>query len=235
MPNAWIRRLQQFAPLPEEDRHILAGMMSRSELIPAGENIAKEGDRPSDIHVVVKGAACRYKVLSDGGRQITAYLLPGDACDIHMYVLKEMDHSIAALRPTEIANIPHAQMLKIADEHPRIARALWWSTLQDEAISREWLTNNGRRDAYAGIAHLLYEVFLRLRAVNETTGHLFELPVNQQELADTLSITPVHVNRILKRLRADKLITLRGKALTILDPEGLMAAADFNTNYLHFS
>lgn len=233
MTSAWIKRLERFTSLSADDKRILDELMYAPKRLEAGEDIVKEGDAPSDVHLIVKGIACSYKLLADGGRQITACLLPGDLCDIHMLILKKMDHSIATLRRSEVAYIPHEKMLDVVDRNPRIARALWWSTLQDDAILREWLTNNGRRDAYASVAHLLYEMFLRLRAVGLTKGDTCELPLTQHQLADILSLTPIHVNRVLQRLRADNLIALARTALTIVDPKALKAAAQFDVNYLH--
>jgi CRP-like cAMP-binding protein len=102
----------------------------------------------------------------------------------------------------------------------------------DAAIHREWMISMGRRDAYAQIAHLLCELLLRLRPVGLADGNSYELPATQQELGDAFGLSTVHVNRMLQKLRADNLITLRGKVLTILDPERLMQAAGFDPRYL---
>jgi CRP-like cAMP-binding protein len=235
VPNTWVGRLEQFAPLSPEDKGMLCGLMSEPELFRAGEDIISEDEAPTDVHVIIKGIACRYKLLPDGRRQIMGFLFPSDACDIHICILKGMDHSIAALRPTEVAYIPHHKMLEVMDHNPRIARALWCSTLRDEAILREWLTNNGRRDAYGRIAHLLYEMFLRLQVIGETDDWVCELPLTQNELADSVALTSVHVSRTLQRLREENLIVLKRKAVTIIDPAGLCAAAQFNPNYLYLA
>jgi CRP-like cAMP-binding protein len=118
-------------------------------------------------------------------------------------------------------------------QHPRITQALWWSTLVDEATLREWVVNLGQRNAYERAAHLLCELFVRLRAVGLTNGNACELPITQSELGDTLGLTIVHTNRMLQDLRRDGLIELKGKYLTILDLSALKQVALFNPNYLH--
>ena len=97
---------------------------------------------------------------------------------------------------------------------PHVARAFWWATLVDEAVLRAWVVNIGRRDAAEAIGHLMCELYLRMKVVGLTTDHSYELPLTQEELADALGLTPVHVNRVLQRMRADGLISLKGGALT---------------------
>jgi DNA-binding GntR family transcriptional regulator len=66
-----------------------------------------------------------------------------------------------------------------------------------------------------------------------TNNEEFEFPVTQEELADATGMTPVHVNRTLKQLRADDLVDFRGGLVKILDPSGVRELAQFNANYLH--
>lgn len=119
------------------------------------------------------------------------------------------------------------------DDHRDIERALWWATLVDEAVLREWLTSMGQRDAFSRIAHLLVELWLRMRAIGLAANDSFSLPLTQTDLGDALGLTPVHINRTLQRLRGDGLITLERKQLTIHGPDRLMELAGFEPNYLH--
>jgi CRP-like cAMP-binding protein len=231
--NPWIRKLENFAPLSDEDKRYLAEIGSQPKRVEADTDIISEGDRPDNVHLIVEGYACRYKILPDGRRQIMAYLIPGDICDLHVFILHEMDHSIGTLAPTRVVYIPRDKILNILESRPNLTRALWWATLQDEAIVREWLVNTGRRDAYRRVSHILCETYYRLRVVDMADNHAFDLPMTQNELADSVGLTPVHVNRMLQRLREEGLIALKGKALTILDPQGLLDAAEFQPNYLH--
>jgi CRP-like cAMP-binding protein len=159
-------------------------------------------------------------------------LVPGDFCDLHVFILKEMDHSIATLSRCTVVKIPRQCILELT-ERPAIARALWWAALVDEATLREWLVNIGARPAEQRLAHLLCELLSRLRVVGLADGGQYELPVTQQELGDTTGMSNVHVNRVLQRLRRDGLITLKDKNLVILDVNRLNAFSGFTPNYLH--
>ncbi len=182
---------------------------------------------------MIEGFACRYKLLPNGERQIMAWLVPGDFCDLHVAILGEMDHAIGTLAPSKIAYLPRVTIEELTSMHPSINRALWWATLVDEGVLREWLVNVGSRSVDKRMAHLFCELLLRLQAVGLATGNGFDFPLTQDEFGDTLGVSTVHVNRVLQQLRADGLITLKGKRLTIHDVAALQEFAEFNPNYLH--
>lgn len=229
----FVAKLEMRGPLDAGDREALRALCGSVRQIAAHRDIISEGDKPEHVHLVLDGWAARYKILTDGRRQITAFLIPGDFCDAHVAILRQMDHGIMALTDTAVAYIPHAAFDRLPLRSAKLARALWWSTLVDEAVLRAWIVNIGRRDAYSGIAHLLCELHARMRNVGLATGRSFDLPLTQDVLADALGISAVHVNRILQRLRSDDLITLKGGALNILDADALRRAAGFDAAYLH--
>lgn len=233
MPNALIRKLDGFVELSAEEKSALQTMCADVREVGAGADLIRQGDRPDHVNILLEGWAFRYKLLPDGKRQVLAYLIPGDLCDIHIFVLRRMDHGIATLGPARVATVAADRVIEIMDRHPAIERALWWATLVDEAVLREWLVNMGQRDAYAAIGHLFCELWTRMQAVGLAKAGAIALPITQAELADTMGLTPVHVNRTLQRLRAEGLITLEARQLAILDPERLARVSGFEPNYLH--
>jgi hypothetical protein len=118
------------------------------------------------------------------------------------------------------------------EHHPRIGAALWWSALQQSAINRERIVTLRRRDAPGRVAYLLCELVWRQMAVGLAEDHAIRLPLTQVELADTLGLTSVHINRILQGFRRDNLIALAHRRLTLLDVERLQTIAGFNQDYL---
>ncbi len=112
-------------------------------------------------------------------------------------------------------------------------RALMWCALVDEAVLREWLVNLGSRPADQRIAHLFCELLLRLEAVGHVNDNSYLFPFTQTDIADTMGLSDVHVNRTIKELRRLDLITLKSRVLTVLDVEQLKTYCGFNPNYLH--
>lgn len=98
---------------------------------------------------------------------------------------------------------------------------------------RAWITSMGRRASSERVAHLMCELFLRARNVGLIDENRFEMPLSQTLLADSLGMTPVHLNRVLKKLRLEEAMTIKRGSLTIIDPIKLAHIAGFDENYLH--
>ncbi len=233
-PNPVIDKLGRFVPLTDEERDALRHISRNARTYPRGADLIAEGDKPDSVFLLLEGWAFRYKHMIDGGRQILAYLVPGDMCDVRIFLYEEMDHSIGLLSEAKVAKIPAVEMLDLMDKFPRIERALMWATLVDESTLREWLLNIGQRDALQRLAHLICELCIRLSVVNLVDeSETFALPLTQVELADTTGMTAVHINRSLQRLRQDGLIVTKDGRVTILDFEQLAKVAGFDAAYLH--
>ncbi len=234
MTNAFTRKLRRFADFSDEELAALERLSARAEPRRRGAHLIRQGERPEFVQLLLSGWAYRYKLLKNGSRQIVGYLLPGDICDLHVSLLGEMDHSIALLTDADVVQIPAGDLQAIMERHRRIERALWQVSLVDEAILREWLTNIGQRDAFGRIGHHLCELWHRMKSVGLVDPHdRFDLPLTQEELGDSLGLTPVHVNRIIRRLRDDGLIDVKQKRVTVLDPARLTRITEFDADYLH--
>lgn len=235
MSNPLVRKLDQAGVLDDADRAILKDLSSRARRIDGRQDLIRAGDRPENVLLVMDGWACRYKILRNGRRHIMAFLVPGDFCDLHVAILGEMDHNIGTAWGCTIVEIPCATIDEITANHPRITRALWWATLTDEATLREWLANMGQRPADRQMAHLLCELLVRLQVAGQATDNSFGFPITQTDLADTLGITPVHVNRVLQDLKKQGLVLWKSKRVQIPSVEKLKAFAEFDPSYLHLT
>jgi CRP-like cAMP-binding protein len=234
--DALCEKLSRFVHLNEDERKALRHLSRNAKWIPRGTDLVREGDKPASVFLLLEGWAFRYKSLVEGNRQIIAYLLPGDCCDVRKFFFEEIDHSIGLLCDALVAQIPAAEMIDVMNRFPRIERAMMWATLVEEATLREWLLNVGQRNALQRIAHLFCELCVRLRGVHLVDeAQAYALPITQTELGDTTGMTTVHINRSLQRLRSDGLITTRRGKLTILDFDRLAEIAGFNSTYLHIA
>ena len=195
--NPLVTKLSQFVPLSSADVGVLERLCANEDRFRSGANIFEEGDARSSAFVVTRGMACRYRLLPDGRRQILTFLIPGDFCDLHGFLLRATDHSCAAIVPTRVAVIQQGAVLDIVVHHPRLGACLWWSEMQEAAMLRERIVALGRRNAHGRVAYLLCELVWRQRAIRMAEHHSIRLPLTQADLADTLGLTAVHVNRVL--------------------------------------
>ncbi len=230
------RLLGRYMPLDEDDREALslleAAPLSSRE---ARGDIAREGENPAVIRLLVSGWACRYKDLPDGRRQIVGFFLPGDFCDLNVYILKELDHSIGALTAVRYYEIQPHQFQEVIERRPHLLRALLWHEMVTSGIQREWLLSIGQRSPLERLAHLFVELYYRLKTVGLATGLGFDLPITQNHLAEANGLSLVHLNRTIQEMRREGLIELSERQLRIGDLERLKRVAMFNQNYLHFN
>lgn len=233
MTNAFVRKLEYGAALTDEDRRLLATVSATSRHVAARAPIIEEGEEPSDVHLVLEGVACRYKILPDGNRQIMAFFLPGDICDMHVQILGAMDHSIGTLTECRMVELPPEVIVELT-ANPRINRALWWASLTDEATLREWLVNIGQRSGIRRVAHLFAELLTRYQAVGLAADDSFPVFFTQEELGSATGLTTVHVNRMLRDLREQGLVVIEGRRCSFPDVAGLKRFSAFTPNYLHF-
>lgn len=227
------RKLRSLSDIQESDLAILSEASRERRTITPGSDIISEFDEPDDVHLITSGFAFRYKLTEEGQRQIFAYLLPGDLCDLHVALLTRMDHSIGTVGPCEMVLMSRRKVMSLIEEHPRIARALWLCNLVDAAVLREWLLNMGRRPANKRIAHLFCEIHERMAAVDFAGPDSFDLPIPQATLADTVGLSDIHVNRSLRDLREAGLVTFRKHTVAIPDVDRLRDYAGYDATYLH--
>ena len=233
MENRFVRKLRGYGALDADETDAMTRATGNPRKIPARHDLIREGDRPGPVFVMIEGWACRYKILPNGTRQILAYLLPGDCCDLHVSLLAEMDHGIQTITPALVAMIDRETMDAMMERYRGIAKAMYVAQLVDEGTMRAWITSMGRRTSTERVAHLMCELYIRAFNIGLTTDNTFALPISQLLLADSLGMTPVHLNRVLRDLRMGGSMSLGRGSLLIEDPGRLVQIAGFDENYLH--
>lgn len=176
--------------------------------------LARENEQPEALFQLQEGWACRYRLLSDGRRQITALYLPGDYCEPHWLLGKLPSQPVVALTNIRAARMPCRSPNHLAPDRQQ----QFWKMLGDH-IERQsnWLVTLGRKTALERLAHLLVELFERMRHAGLAYGQQCAMPLTQMEIADITGLTPVHVNRTLQTMRAKGLVELQSKWLRIPD------------------
>jgi CRP-like cAMP-binding protein len=227
------KKLHGYDALSDVEMHVLFRQTVKGgRTFDAGTDIVRQGDRPAHSCLLVQGWAARSKTLEDGGRQITAFHVPGDFVDLHSFLLHEMDHSVMAVTACRVAFVPHENLRRISSEHPHLTRLFWLNTLVDAAIHRNWIVALGRLPAVNRMAQLVCEMYVRLEVVELARNLEFEFPLTQPAMADALGMSLVQVSRSLKALRREGLLGWRARTVQIPDWERLAAFASFDPAYL---
>jgi CRP-like cAMP-binding protein len=232
-PHPLVRKLSSIATLTGDEVDAIVALPMRAADLRANQDIVRDGDRPSRCCLVLEGFACRQKLTPGGRRQILSFHIAGDIPDLQSLYLKVMDHGLSTVTACKVAFINHGDIRALMQRQPRLAGFFWRDTLIDAAIFREWMTGLGRREAFTRMAHFFCEMHAKLEAVSLADGDRFSLPFTQQNLADALGLSVVHVNRTIKELRGARLIVTRGATITVPDRNALVEAGEFDPCYLH--
>lgn len=229
------RNLSLHAQLGEEDRQAIMALPHFRRTLEPSSYVVREGDEPTECAILLSGFAFRQKTTYAGARQIVSLHIPGEALDFQNLFLDVSDHSVQTLTRAELAIAKRSDVQALARSRPAIGNAILVTMLVEASIFREWVLNVGRRDAQARVAHLLCEFGVRLDAMALADEYQYQLPMTQEQLADAVGLTPIHVNRTLKALEARGLITRKGRTIAFPHWQNMRAAADFNQRYLHLA
>jgi CRP-like cAMP-binding protein len=228
-----LTRLKRTSALSDQDVEAINKLPIDMKIVKGGHNIVATGDRPSACCLIIDGFVMRAKSTTNGKRQILSIHQPGDIPDLQSLYLHVMDHDVSTLGESVLGFIPHAPLRELIRARPTVAEILWRDTLIDAAIFREWILNVGQRSASSRIAHVLLELFSRLKLIGRVKNNSFQLPLTQIHLGDAVGVTSVHVNRTLQELRSQGLVEVANGLVLIHDEKKLTEIAGFDPLYLH--
>lgn len=218
--------------LSAEEKTALESATVASRKVDPGRDLVRQREGANSLHLITEGWACRYTITPDGGRHLPALLVPGDIANPDTLLFARLGYGVRALTAINVVELPRDRILELADQHSGIARAFIWLTLMENAALTEAALSLSRRSARERLSHLLCELSVRLDADEDRP--CFAFPLTQDHIADVLGLTPVHVNRTMQQLRADKLIEVKNRVVTILDAAALRQVAGFQPGYLRF-
>lgn len=231
-PSALVLKVGVFLHLTAQEVEALDALETREFALAKGQDLAIEGDEIRSTYVVVDGWLGRYRMLEDGRRQIISFALPGDILNLDGALVTDYVYSVMALNDAVVCAVAAEAVTAVTQEHPRLGAAISWMGARERTLLAEQVVRVGRRSAYERVAHLILEFLYRLHLVHEAEKRSYELPLTQEILGDSLGLSLVHVNRILRRLRKEGLIRLDGNTLSIDDMDRLAEIAEFDPAYL---
>ena len=216
-----------------DDRRILELGAAAVRTYPTRHTLVRRKEVVHNSTLLLDGFIVRYMDDREGYRQLVAVHVPGDFVDLHGFPMKRLDHDIATIGPVRIAEYPHEVIEHIVEQRPRLTRLLWFSTLLDAAMHREWIFRLGRLGADGRVAHFFCELNCRLEMIGQAEGGKFHIPLTQADLAEACGLTGVHVNRVLRSLREQGLLVFQRGAVDMRDVAGLNILAEFDPAYLY--
>ena len=228
----FLDRLLRRSPLSAEEQQAILNLRSHAVQARARRDIVSPGHAVDHACLVVDGLVARFDQLSDGRRQIVAFYIRGDMCDLHSVPVPVAGWGLEALTTTTLLHVAHAELWRLAKAYPAIALAFWRDTTADASIFAKWTSNIGRRDAQSRLAHLFCEMGFRAEEAGLGRRTDFPFEATQNQLADALGLTSVHVNRMMQALRKQGVVRTEGRMVHVEDWNRLAFIAEFDPDYL---
>lgn len=232
LQSPFARKLGAFVALSEKEKLAIDQLHQHRRVFPSKRDILQQGEVKQSAYIITSGWAFSYKILRNGTRQIVDFQVPGDFVGLRSILFRTTDHNVEPIARVEAAEVLVHELLEIFSETPRLATAVLWAASRDEAMVVEHLVSIGRRDAKERTAHLLLELGSRLKLVGLGSEVGYDCPLSQYLLADALGLTAVHINRVLRELREEELVTFQNGRVEVHDLDRLIRVADFDKAYL---
>ena len=218
--------------LSSREKRLVEDLVTRVETVEDNTVLLRRGDLMDSSTMLIEGYMLRT-INENGQRHVVGLQVPGDFVDLHGFALKRLDHDLVVLGRARLGHVRHIDLERVMAEEPHLARIFWFSTLLDAAIHREWIMKTAQLRATGRIAHLLCEIWYRLRMVGLGSSGGFRTPLSQIDLASICGISTVHVSRTLTDLRDGGAVDFRRGRITILDADKLKKIGRFDPSYLY--
>ena len=218
--------------MTSSQKHRLEEMVAETRTLATGERIIARGDVCDNSTMLVEGFMLRT-LETDGKRHAVSFHVPGDFVDLHCFALKRLDHNIDCVGPTTIGLVPHRSLKQAMAEDADLGRLLWFSTLLDAAMHRQWIMKLEQLTVPRRIANIVAEIWRRLEMVDLADEGGFDTPLTQTNFAEMCGSTPIHANRAVGKLRSLGIADFRRGRIDIPSREELEKYADFEPDYLY--
>ena len=201
----------------------------------AGESLIRAGDKYTGMFLLDDGWVLRARYLPDGSRQIVNFALPGDFLNYNSLMFQRSEFDLVARTDVSLWKLEAQTFRTLNARPPGLAEALMWSNAHEEALLAERVVSLGRRDATERLAHVLCEIVARLQLIERHAGEVLQLPLLQEDFADILGLSVIHIVRVFNRLEMMGVVRYKSRRVQLTDLEKLKAVAGFDGEYLHFS
>ena len=225
--HPFVTRLSRLMKLSDADLESLEQTIEADRLVKKRKDLVVDGSEYRNLCFVKDGFAIRYKLLRNGKRQILNVILPGDVIGFPVSFFDRSMYSVVAVSDLTFNTCSLDAYTQLCYERPQFGLALGWLAAQEAAVYAEHIVDLGRRTPIERLAHFLLELHERLSVVGRAERDSFDLPFSQEIMADVLGLSIPHLNRMMQKLRAEKLIASRSRMVDLTDAAGLQILAHY--------
>jgi CRP-like cAMP-binding protein len=196
----------------------------------ARSHLYQEGSAASMAYTVFSGWLLLYRNHSDGSRQGLRIALPGDFVGYAPMTEASYSHGALAVTDVTVCGFRQADLHAMIDHHSDLARQITSIQAHYLSICETNILGLGRKSAEQRIAHSVVDLYHRLKRRDQLLDESLEMPfpLTQEMLGELTGLTPVHTNRVLRKLRSDGVMVSERQRIEIIDLPRLEQIADYH-------
>jgi CRP-like cAMP-binding protein len=215
-----------FSDLPKEDLDCLSTHKTCIRY-KKGQTLFYEGTRPMGLFCINSGKVKVYKISSEGKEQILKLAKPGDFLGYRALISEEFYNSSATvIEEGAMCYIPKSNFLDILQKNPAFFRKMAKRVAHELGLMEQKLVTIAQksvRERLAATLIMLKETY----GMEGDESNLIDIALSREDLANIIGTATETVIRLLSDFKTQKLISLQGKKIKVLDPKGLIREADF--------
>ncbi|MCX2698808.1 MULTISPECIES: Crp/Fnr family transcriptional regulator [Ochrobactrum] len=220
------------AVFEENDFNVLGALPVLVKTYAPHTIVSSQGDWANSLHIIKSGWGCIYRDLADGDRQILDFPMKGDFLGFRTGIGFNY-YTLISVTEMSVFELSLDHLTECLVKSPRLAMTFIELMARQRAILVEHVISIGRRSGLVRVAHLLLELGHRARLNGTGNAVSFFCPLTQTELGDALGLTAIHINRMLRELRSDGLLTFRNNLVEFLNKPALTQISSFDEDYLN--
>ena len=226
-----VRKLALFQGVKPDNLEWTQSAREQQYMIKAKRRLFEEGEPPKYFYTLYSGWVALYQTSAEGNRMINHFALPGDFLGFQTAPAKPIDYSAQALTEVTVCAFPVMQMDSILKSTPELSARMMDMHAQTIKLCRQRMMGIGRKTAKQRLAFMFLELYHRVRHVGDlipgTEENSIVFPLSQEDLADAMGLTSVHISRTLRELTDEGLLSVKHRRLTMLNEPALSEVAHF--------
>lgn len=220
-------RLGKHVSLTEAESRALTRLEESQRKVKRGAMIQRVNETVVELFVLREGRVMSFVIMPDGSRQILRVYFPGDFIGSASTAYNKAPESLVALEESVVCPFDKQALRRLLEEQPRVAALLFILSSTEKVAQTDRLASLGRTSAKARVAAFLLDIFDRLRVTHDDITDSFELKLTQEEIGDAIGLTSVHVNRMIRQMEQDGLISRTNGRITLHDIARLEAIGHY--------
>ena len=220
-------RFLAYTDLTEAEEAALKSLVVRLDEYPANAVVRSEGQSEPQLYFLRSGMAAASVNLADGSRQITKINLPGDVMGTPSLPFETSVETLTTLTPATVGTMSVERIGQLFCDMPRLAAVFFLTSQEERVILMDRLTAVGQLSTLEALASLFAHLDERFEMIDPDYARKYEIPLTQQQLADLIGVSLVHLNRTLRQLEEAGEVERRRSSCRLLDREALRKRAGF--------